>query len=181
MLSSRSDNPGIRVNYLDENALDILSDYLSLFMEDKLLIICIGTDKCIGDCLGPLVGTLLMKEGFPYPIIGTLQRPAHAINLDTTVKDAKKAYPDYFVIAIDACLGYDSCVGDIQVKMGPVHPGKGVGKKLPQIGDISIVGVVDTIDNSDLFSIKNIRLNFIMDMAEIISASLIKSAKKVRP
>jgi putative sporulation protein YyaC len=64
--------------------------------------------------------------------------------------------------------------------MGPVHPGKGVGKKLPQIGDISIVGVVDTIDNSDLFSIKNIRLNFIMNMAELISESLIRAAKKVR-
>jgi putative sporulation protein YyaC len=62
--------------------------------------------------------------------------------------------------------------------MGPVHPGKGVGKKLPQIGDISIVGVVDTIDNSDLFSIKNIRLNFIMNMADIIAKALIKAAKK---
>lgn len=180
LLSSHSDNPGIRVNYLDKDALDILCDYLSLFMEEKTLIVCIGTDKCIGDCLGPLVGTLLLKAGFDYPIIGTLQMPAHAINLDTIIKDAKKIYPDYFTIAIDACLGYDSCVGDIQVKMGPVHPGKGVGKKLPQIGDISIVGVVDTIDNSDLFSIKNIRLNFIMNMAELISESLIRAAKKVR-
>lgn len=180
LLSSHSDNPGIRVNYLDENALEILSDYLSLFMDEKTLIVCIGTDKCIGDCLGPLVGTLLLKANFNYPIIGTLQKPTHAINLDTIIRDVKKVYPDHFTIAIDACLGYDSCIGDIQVKMGPVHPGKGVGKKLPQIGDISIVGVVDTIDNSDLFSIKNIRLNFIMSMAELISESLIRASKKVR-
>lgn len=180
MLSNHSNSSGIRVNYLDKDALDILSDYLSLFMEEETLIVCIGTDKCIGDCLGPLVGTLLLKSGFDHPIIGTLQMPAHAINLDTIIKDVKRMYPNHFTIAIDACLGYDNCVGDIQIKMGPVHPGKGVGKKLPQIGDISIVGVVDTIDNSDLFSIKNIRLNFIMNMAELISQALIMASKKVR-
>ena len=178
MLTSRNESTGIRVNYQDKDASEILSNYISNFIEDKTLIVCIGTDKCIGDCLGPLVGTFLLKSGFSHPIIGTLQKPAHAINLDSIIKDVKKDYPDHFTIAIDACLGYDGCVGDIQVMMGPVLPGKGVGKRLPQIGDISIVGVVDTIDNSDLFSIKNIRLSFVMSMAELITSSLISASKK---
>jgi putative sporulation protein YyaC len=172
LINNRYDSPGIRVNYLDRDAPELLGEYISLFMEEKTLIVCIGTDKCIGDCLGPLVGTFLVKNNFPHPVVGTLDSPAHAINLDSVIKNVKQKYPDYFIIAIDACLGYDNCVGDIQIKMGPVHPGKGVGKNLPHVGDISIVGVVDTIDNSDLFSIKNIRLSFIMNMAEIISAAL---------
>lgn len=178
MPNSNIDSVGIRLNYEDENASEMLGQYLSSFIKEKTLIVCIGTDKCIGDCLGPLVGTLLCKSDFPHPVIGTLERPAHAINLETVIKGIKSKYPDYFVIAIDACLGYDDCVGDIQVKMGPVHPGKGVGKTLPRVGDISIVGVVDTIDNSDLFSIRNIRLNFVMKMSEVIAKALLLSSKK---
>ncbi|MDF2674138.1 MAG: yyaC [Clostridiales bacterium] len=169
---------GIRVNYLESSSISSLASCLSKFMNEKTIVICIGTDKCIGDCLGPLVGTFLTKNSFPYPVIGTLERPAHAINLDYILKDIKMKYKDHFIIAIDACLGYDNCIGDIQVKSGPVHPGKGVGKTLPHVGDISIVGVVDTIDNSDLFSIKNIRLNFIMNMADIISQGLLQAVKK---
>jgi putative sporulation protein YyaC len=168
----------MRINYEDSSAVDNLADYISKILHDKTIIVCIGTDKCIGDCLGPLVGTFLVKNDFPYPVIGTLEKPAHAINLDYILKDVKVKYKEHFTIAIDACLGYDNCIGDIQVKSGPVHPGKGVGKTLPYVGDVSIVGVVDTIDNSDLFSIKNIRLNFIMNMADVIAKALIKAAKK---
>jgi putative sporulation protein YyaC len=176
--STNLDSLGIRVNYLDSNASEELGKYMYKFFQEKTLIVCIGTDKCIGDCLGPLVGMFLSKSDFPYPVIGTLDSPAHAINLDSVIKKIKQDYSDYFVIAIDACIGYEDCIGDIQVKMGPVHPGKGVGKSLPQVGNISIVGVVDTIDNSDLFSIRNIRLNFIMNMSEVIAKALTMAVKK---
>jgi putative sporulation protein YyaC len=179
-MGNNSDVLGIRTNYLNKSTVRDLGEYVSEFFCEKTLIVCIGTDKCIGDCLGPLVGTFLSKSDFPYPVVGTLDNPAHAINLDKVLKNVKRTYPDHFTIAIDACLGYEDCIGDIQVKMGPVHPGKGVGKVLPQVGDISIVGVVDTIDNSDVFSIRNTRLSFIMNMAEVISEALLYAAKKVR-
>lgn len=178
MRNSTIEMLGIRVNYEEASAPYELGECLSKFLNEKTIIVCIGTDKCIGDCLGPLVGTFLTKNEFPYPVIGTLEKPAHAINLDYILKDIKAKYTNHFIIAIDACLGYDNCIGDIQVKSGPVHPGKGVGKSLPHVGDISIVGVVDTIDNSDLFSIKNIRLNFIMNMADVITKGLLEAVKK---
>jgi len=168
---------GMRVKYSDKNAVLNLSRYINRFFTDKTIFVCIGTDKCIGDCLGPLVGTLLLKSSFKYPVIGTLESPAHAINLDSVIKDIQKKYKDPFIIAIDACLGHSDFIGDIQVKLGPVHPGKGVGKALPHIGDISIVGVVDSIDVSDIFSIRSIRLNLIMKMAETISSSIIEASK----
>lgn len=179
-MGNNSDILGIRTNYLSKSAVMELGEYISEYFSEKTLIICIGTDKCIGDCLGPLVGTFLSKNNFPYPVVGTLDSPAHAINLEKILKGVKVMYPDHFTIAIDACLGYEDCIGDIQVKMGPVHPGKGVGKVLPHVGDISIVGVVDTIDNSDVFSIRNTRLSFIMNMAEVIYEALMYAAKKVR-
>lgn len=178
MQSNNNDNYGIRINYNDDNAKNILSKYISRNIKEKTIIVCIGTDKCIGDCLGPIVGTLLQKNNYPFPVIGSLENPTHAMNLDTVVKNIKNLYSDYYTIAVDACLGSSECLGDIQVKHGPVHPGKGVGKKLPKVGNISIVGVVDTIDNSDLFSMRNIRLNFILKMANIIASSLLMSIPK---
>lgn len=168
---------GIRAKYSDKNAVNVLSEYLTQFFNNRTIIVCIGTDKCIGDCLGPLVGTLLTKSNFSYPVVGTLEDPAHAVNLDTVIENINRKYKNPFVIAVDACLGYSEFIGDIQVKLGPVHPGKGVGKVLPHIGDISIVGVVDSVDVSDIFSIRSIRLNLIMKMAEVISSAIIKASE----
>jgi putative sporulation protein YyaC len=171
-----TDNLGLRVNYSDNDAIETISEYLMKFINNKTLIMCIGTDKCIGDCLAPLVGTLLLKNNFPHPVIGTLDSPVHAINIEGIIKKTLAEYPDYLIIAIDACIGFEEYIGDIQLKLSPIYPGKGVGKTLPHVGDISIVGVVDTFDNSDLFSIRNIRLSFIMDMAEKIANSLIAAS-----
>jgi putative sporulation protein YyaC len=168
---------GIRMSYSDKDAVHNLGRYVSQFFNDKTLIVCIGTDKCIGDCLGPLVGTLLVKNEFVYPVIGTLENPAHAVNLENVITNIKQKYKDPFIIAVDACLGHCDFIGDIQVKLGPVHPGKGVGKALPHVGDISIIGVVDSMEASDMFSIRSIRLNLIMKMAEVISSALIEASK----
>lgn len=167
-MSSLSDNIGIKVNYEDKDAYKTLGNFLSEFLQENTIIVCIGTDKCIGDSVGPLVGSFLTKEDFPYPVIGTLDFPTHAVNIDKVLDDAYNTYKNHFVIAVDACIGHKDAIGDIQIKLGPVHPGKGVGKTLPQVGDISIVAAVDTIDNCDIFSMRSIRLSFIMNISEVI-------------
>lgn len=178
MLDKCSQNGvGTRIAYSDKDAIHNLSRYISQFFNDRTLIVCIGTDKCIGDCLGPLVGTMLVKSSFTYPVIGTLENPAHAVNLESVINSIKQRYKNPFIIAVDACLGHSEFIGDIQVKLGPVHPGKGVGKALPHVGDISIIGVVDSMEASDMFSIRSIRLNLIMKMAEVISSALIEASK----
>lgn len=173
----RDDLIGLKVHFKDKDAVNKLSEYMKKFLSDNTLILCIGTDRCIGDALGPLVGTLLKDNNFRLPVIGTLDDPAHAVNLESKMQYINKFYEDYFVIAVDACLGYSDYIGDIQVKLGPVSPGKGVGKNLPKVGDISIIGVVDSMDNSDMFAFNSsTRLGFIMQMAKVISSALIKAS-----
>lgn len=174
------DNLGLRVNYNDLDAVDLIAHYLKKVFSKKVLVMCIGTDKCIGDCLAPLVGSMLIKKNFAHPVIGTLDNPVHAINIEGIIKKTLTEYSDYLIIAIDACIGFQEYIGDIQIKSSPIFPGKGVGKTLPHVGDISIVGVVDTFDNSDLFSIRNIRLSFIMNMAEQIANALLLAASEVK-
>ena len=105
----------------------------------NLTFCCIGTDRSTGDTLGPLTGTWLSEHpSFPYEVIGTLQSPLHALNLQQTV-DSLQARPKMpYVVAIDACLGKTENIGHIVVERGPLFPGKAVKKELPAIGDLSI-------------------------------------------
>lgn len=167
----------IKINFQDKHAIKLLSENLSEKLEDNTVIVCIGTDRCIGDTLGPLVGTFLAKSNFKYPFYGTLKNPIHAVNLKEEIRKINNLHKDPSIIAIDACLGEEKYIGSIQIRHSPIFPGKGVGKNLPSVGDISVVGIVDKFTIDDFFQIRNIRLNLVMEMAEVIGKSLIKAAK----
>ena len=114
--------------------------------KDQLLVfICIGTPSILGDCLGPVIGSILSNAWTATDIYGTLDAPVHALNFRRTCHEIKKQHQKPFIIAIDAALGNPAQSGYILLKKGPLHPGKGVGKKLPPIGDLQITGVFQDI------------------------------------
>ena len=157
----------------DINLNPIFSYNLTLeiknYITKNTVIVCIGTDKCIGDCLGPLVGSILTENFFPLPIYGTLSSPIHALNIDERLDEIYNNHPNASIIGVDACLGDEEDIGDIRIRDYAIHPGKGVGKKLPEVGVASVIGIVDSSDNSEFFFSRSIRLSFIMNMAKIIS------------
>jgi putative sporulation protein YyaC len=164
--------------YTDERAHLKISEFLRQYSCDKCIILCIGTDRFIGDCLGPLTGTLLSKLSLTVPILGTLENPVHAVNLKSTISHIKTHYRNYRVIAIDACLGTTQGIGYIQVKAGSIQPGRGVGKRLSHVGDCSIVGIVDEAVESEDYEyenylkINNVRLGLVMKMSETIAKGI---------
>lgn len=160
------------IHYSDEFAVNELLDHLLTHVDEKTLIVCVGTDKCIGDCLGPLVGTMLKEKKFPLRVFGTLDNPIHALNLNEKVTEIIKNYPDFKIIAIDACIGDEKNIGEIFIKEEPITPGKGVGKNLLSFGDITIAGIVDDANSLDSFTSRPIRLSFIIDMAKVIVDAL---------
>ncbi|MGL4848262.1 MAG: spore protease YyaC [Clostridium sp.] len=164
------------ISFNSKNPIEELSEVLKHHIKENLIIVCIGTDKFIGDALGPIVGSLLTYYNFPFPVYGTLHSPIHALNLNKSISKIKKLHPDSYIMAIDACLGTSSQIGDICVRDIPVSPGKGVGKKLKDIGDVSIIGIVAKNNYEDFLNSNSIRLSFIYDLASIISKSLILSA-----
>lgn len=132
----------------------------------NIVFACIGTDRSTGDSLGPLVGTYLERLG--YEVIGTLDAPLHAVNLEERVSGIGK---EKTIIAIDSCLGTSVRVGAIVAERGPLHPGAGVGKDLPPVGDIHIYGIVNVGGFMEYFVLQNTRLSLVMKMAdEIVSA-----------
>lgn len=150
-----------------------VSEGIKEFITDDTVIVCIGTDKCIGDCLGPLVGTLLKDNLFPLPTYGTISNPVHALNINNYLSIIKKNHPHSKIIAIDACLGESNSIGEIHIRDYAIHPGKGVGKSLPDVGDASIVGIIDTNENSNIFPSYSIRLSLVLDMAKAISKGIL--------
>ncbi len=162
-----------KINYKSQMAYYELADFMRQYLNNNTVIICIGTDKCIGDSLGPLVGSFLKEQNLPLPVYGTLENPIHALNLSDKLIEIKKKHPSSTIIGIDACLGDISSVGEIHIRDYPIHPGKGVGKSLPEVGDISIIGIIDNNEKADFFSTRSIRLSFIFKMAKVICNGII--------
>lgn len=78
-------------------------------MEEKkkngVLVLCIGTDRSTGDSLGPLTGYKLKEQQVHrIQIIGTLERPVHAMNLEQSMAMIRLRYPDHVIIAVDASV-----------------------------------------------------------------------------
>ena len=75
-------------------------------------------------------------------MIGTLESPLHALNLQQQIDETHELNPSAYIIAIDACLGKSSSIGQLLFHEGPIQPGKAVGKDLPMLlADVSIKGL----------------------------------------
>jgi len=168
-------NP-IEVHYKNSFAALKIGNYLAEHMNSNFALVCIGTDKCIIDSLGPLVGTFLEKKNLAADIYGTLDKPVHAMNINDYIKTLKKKNYDN-IIAIDACLSNKKNQGIIEVREGPITPGKGIGKYLPEIGDVSIIGVVDSSDKEFHDLVQDTRLSLVYEMAEIICEGILEADK----
>lgn len=163
-----------------------LYDYLSAYYNktySDLVIVCIGTDRCTGDSLGPLVGHKLDRRLYQYDdvhVFGTLSTPVHAKNLHDNIKVINSKFENPFIIAIDACLGSHSNIGFINISDKPLKPGSGVNKVLPSIGHLSILGIVNTSGFMEYAVLQSTRLHLVMNLADIISSSLITSIWKMK-
>lgn len=139
----------------------------------RLAVVCIGTDRSTGDCLGPLIGTKLsaILPGHAT-VLGTLDQPVHAVNLEEALENLRSQAPDPFVIAVDACLGRTESVGYVSLRDGPLQPGTGVNKNLPPVGDMHIIGIVNVGGFMEYLVLQNTRLSLVMHMAEIVAQGL---------
>lgn len=152
------------------------------------VILCIGTDRIIGDSLGPLVGSILKKKyteaqnscstlhhpAHTLNVYGTLHHPAHALNLPDINAEIKKKHPNSPVIAVDASLGSYKHIGSVFVRPGSISPGSGVQKNLPPSGDIAITGIVNEESSHPYLALQTARLSTVADMAERIADCLLE-------
>lgn len=142
----------------------IASEKLKNIINNKTIIACIGSDKILIDCLGPLVGTLL-KDSIPNHIIGNLFNPI----LSTNIHELPKS---------DNMLIIDCCISDkpyhISIYDNPAYPGGLMQNKIP-VGNCKIIAKI-TSPTSNIFN--STSLSHIYTMAVLISNTIVNSLKE---
>ncbi|HHY38939.1 MAG TPA: spore protease YyaC [Clostridia bacterium] len=167
------------------------------FEPTECIVVCVGSDRSTGDCLGPLVGTGLLKQPRPgLRVYGTLDEPVHAGNLQAVIEGLSAALPGCgacdgeafeadgdvmaptkkripLIIGVDASLGHSNHVGTVAVGTGPLRPGAGVQKALPEIGHLFLTGTVNVGGFMDYMVLQNTRLSVVMKMADTMARGLL--------
>jgi putative sporulation protein YyaC len=179
--SSRSDALYMLSNMLSKELKTILISNPHEEYSKELVVLCIGTDRSTGDCLGPLVGDKLTKLHInkKVGVYGTLKNPVHAKNLEEKTQIIYNEYSSPIILAVDASLGRNENVGKINLYNGPIYPGSGVNKKLNPIGDLSITGIVNMGGFMEYVILQNTRLSLVMDMADIITNAIYISIARI--
>lgn len=176
----KSKNRIVYFNSNEQNSAYELGLALSVLIKKQILynrsivFLCIGSDRATGDCLGPIIGYKLSKYiNLPnIHIYGTLEHPVHAKNIRDTVTKINQKHENAFIIAIDASLGKSDHIGYITLGEGPLKPGAGVDKDLPEVGDLFITGIVNFSGMLDHMLLQTTRLNVVMSMADQICLAI---------
>lgn len=178
-IDSLSPNSYIDIGeFLYNNLIEIVDE------RKPIIFLCIGTDRCTGDSLGPIVGYKLksytkdISNKFFY-IYGSLESPVHANNLSDIINKIQSNFIDPYIIAIDSSLGKTSNIGKVFIDKKPVFPGLALNKDLPPIGDLSITGIVNISGNYDFLILQNTRLYTVMSLADSISKGIFYTINKI--
>jgi len=135
----------------------------------ELVFLCIGIDRSTGDCFGPMTGTLLSQMKVPN-VVGTLEEPVHAKNLEAVHKNINNK--DTYIIAIDSSLGNLKNLGYITVKNGPLLPGYAMYRSLPPVGNMSITLNVNINGIHNYLLLQNSSLNLVWKGANVLAKSI---------
>ena len=146
----------------------------------EIVFLCVGTDRLIGDCFGPLVGSKLEKmfrqyNIFNISIYGTLDENICYTNIEKTLKKIKKLHKNPCIIVIDAALASEKNIGKIYVKTGNTEIANGIHKRTIKIGDISIKAVVGKnykTSKHNFLSLQSASLNDIMELSNIVAKGI---------
>ena len=158
-------------NFLYDHLFDIYKS------KKSIIFICIGTDRCTGDSLGPIIGYKLnntFKDISKYNIFiyGSLESPIHSKNIVDIMNKIKLNFKDPYIIAIDSCLGSITNIGKIFIDNSPILPGLAVNRNLPPVGDLGITGIVNMSGSYEFLILQNTRLFTVMSLADCISKGI---------
>lgn len=158
-----------------EREIDLLASMLKSIVDQPsnegkdVIFLCIGSDRYIGDSLGPLVGSMLNERELPFFVYGTLEEPVHAFNLKEVLKSINKRFKKPLIFSIDASLGKQEQVGYVLFEEGPLIPGKALETILPEVGDYHFKGVVNYVDPLPKSQFLNdTRLLTVMTLSKVI-------------
>ena len=139
----------------------------------NLIFLCIGTNKIVGDSVGPIIGNNLKSIENEYmQIYGTLDNTLNFINAKQTIEKIYNNFEKPFLITIDAALSKTSNIGDIVLSEGYIKIGKALQKSICFYSNINIKCVVGRSymeKENNLEELKRVSLNETLEIANIVT------------
>lgn len=165
IIDSTKSNAGLNIaNYLYKKLKNIY------ILKRPIIFLCIGTDRSTGDSVGPLIGYKLRNiKSDNIFIYGSLSNPIHSKNLVSTLEKIHSTFDNPYIVAVDACLGSIKNVGKIFITDKSLKPGLALNKNLPEVGNMSITGIVNISSGFDFIILQNTKLYTVMNIADSIS------------
>lgn len=149
---------------------------LKNYAQQCKVFMCIGTQKVIADSLGPRVGQILNENmSSPMYVYGLDLLNITAENLIDSYEFIKQMHPDEQIMVIDAGVGDDSQIGEVQLVGKGIAPGAATDKNLPVVGDISIVGIVAEKNLNDFYVTTEDKDFLVNRLAQFIADSILLS------
>ena len=165
---------------LDKEYQRFVSEFERNFSRENnnIVFLCIGSNKVIGDCFGPMVGTNLKRINFRknIKVIGDMDKPINAINVKEKIKNIDK---NSYIIAIDSALSKYEADG-IYVNSKKMILGNGVNKNIIEIGDMSIKGCIGKMEKSmidNLYNLNEVYKNKIYMLSNIVTMGIYEILK----
>lgn len=141
----------------------------------KLTFLCVGTDRVIGDSLGPIVGSNIErfinnKKIDNVEVIGNLEKNFNNTNIEKYSENLEN-----ITIVIDSAISNSYDIGDIVVEEGNIKLRDALsdGKNINSNINIKcIVGKNFENEEDNFVMLQNVKLGIVLNLAEKLSNSL---------
>ena len=140
-----------------------------LVKDSTPVLLCLGTDRVLADCLGPIVAEKLRGQNYPSFVYGGLKAPITSQNCNRASAFIRAVHSDETLLVVD------SMITDKQSRLGEIvisDSYMGLNKENTPIAPIYIYGITSKRNSRSLLA--QSRLFLISVMAEIISSSLME-------
>lgn len=151
----------------------------------EIILLCIGTNQLIGDCIGPMVGELLNQETKKENIIiyGNMIETINFKNARKTIEYILKKYKKPFIITVDSALGTEKMIKRIVVSRGMIKIGKSLGRSISYYSHINIKGVVGENKNTvfeNIQTLKTVKPEIIVELSNQMVTGIKKMIENIR-
>ena len=161
-------------NQLVQELQDQLCCFEKINAFSDIIILCVGSNKVVGDCIGPIVGqklNKLLQNNESIHVYGDMEKTLNLKNAEPIIKKALYEYANPFIITVDSALGRQEMVKKIVVSSGEIKIGNSLGRSINYDSHINIKGVVgeykNTIDEN-METLKLVKPELVMRLSEIV-------------
>ncbi len=140
-----------------------------LLNKREIVFFCIGTDRVIGDCLGPITGSLLKNKYNKRNVYGDLEENLTYENIERKLDEISIKFENPYIVAIDAALSCESNIGRIFIDYNGINFGEGLSKNISKVGNLGIKVVVGKDYNDrdlNFRALQNVPLSNIMKLSK---------------